>query len=94
MCPPLLAGALLTVVLYRAGLFSILPGLWLLMYGAAVATGGAFSVKIVPVTGLCLMGTGALALLAPPAWGDWFMGAGFGGLQIIWGIIIARRYGG
>ena len=94
LCPPLLAGALLTVVLYRAGLFSILPGLWLLMYGAAVATGGAFSVKIVPVTGLCLMGTGALALLAPPAWGDWFMGAGFGGLQIIWGIIIARRYGG
>jgi hypothetical protein len=94
LCPPLVAGALLTAVLYRAGLLSVLPGLWLLMYGAGVATGGAFSVKIVPVMGLCLMAAGAVALFAPLAWGNWLMGAGFGGLQIICGIIIARRYGG
>ena len=94
LCPPLVAGALLTAVLYRAGLVSILPGVWLLLYGAGVATGGAFSVRIVPVMGLCFMAAGGVALFSPLAWGNWLMGAGFGGFQIICGIIIARRYGG
>ena len=94
LAPPLVAGALLTAVLYQAGLVRALPGLWLMLYGAGVIAGGAFSVKIVPMMGVCLMACGALALFAPAAWGNWFMAAGFGGLQIIFGIIIARRYGG
>ena len=92
--PPLLAGAVLTLVLYQAGTLSALPGLWLLLYGAAVVTGGAFSVRIVPVMGLCFMLIGTVSLLAPPAWGDKFLMAGFGGLHIAFGIVIARRYGG
>ncbi|HXQ96986.1 MAG TPA: hypothetical protein VN774_00980 [Candidatus Limnocylindrales bacterium] len=92
--PPLLVGALLTVVLYRAGLVSVLPGMWLLLYGTAVVTGGAFSVRVVPMMGLCMMVTGAVALLGPTAWGDAFMAFGFGGLQIGFGLLIARRYGG
>jgi hypothetical protein len=92
--PPLLAGAVLTVVIYRAGLVSLLPGLWLLLYGAGVVTGGAFSVKVVPVMGLCFMLAGVLALFCPAGWGNGFMAAGFGGLHIIFGAIIARRYGG
>jgi hypothetical protein len=65
-----------------------------MLYGAGVITGGAFSVRIVPVMGICLMACGAVALLAPAAWGDVFMALGFGGLQIAFGIVIARRYGG
>jgi hypothetical protein len=94
LCPPLVAGGLLTVILYRAGLVTILPGLWLLLYGAGVVTGGAFSVRIVPVMGLGLMAVGAVALLAPAAWGNVLMGAGFGVFQMVCGVIIARRYGG
>lgn len=94
LSPPLIAGGLLTVALYQAGLVSILPGMWLLLYGAGVVAGGAFSVKIIPVMGLCFMVLGTLTLLCPPAWGNLFMGAGFGGLQILFGMIIARRYGG
>ncbi|HEX6292493.1 MAG TPA: hypothetical protein VFZ66_25125 [Herpetosiphonaceae bacterium] len=92
--PPLIAGAVLTLVLYRAGATALLPGMWLLLFGTGIVTGGAFSVKIVPVMGLCFMVLGCLALLSPAAWHPWFMAAGFGGLNIIFGVVIARRHGG
>jgi hypothetical protein len=94
LSPPLAAGALLTIVLYRVGHTSVLPGLWLLLYGAGIVTAGAFSVRVVPVMGVCLMAVGALALFSPPAWGDACMAVGFGGVQILFGTIIARRFGG
>ncbi|MGA8030240.1 MAG: hypothetical protein WB992_24115 [Bryobacteraceae bacterium] len=92
--PPLLAGAVLTAVLYRLGIFGVLPGLWLLLYGAAVVTGGAFSVRIVPVMGLCFMFAGAASFVAPVVWGNGFLMLGFGGLHIAFGAVIARRHGG
>jgi hypothetical protein len=92
--PPIVVGALLTPALFNAGLARSLPAMWLLLYGAGVTTSGAFSVSIVPVMGVCFMGTGVLALLAPAAWGNLFMAAGFGGLHSIFGVLIARRHGG
>jgi len=92
--PPLLAGLLLTVVLYRAHLGESIPAMWLLLYGTGVVTGGAFSVRIVPVMGLCFMLLGAVALFCPTLWGNYFLAAGFGGLHMLFGIIIARRFGG
>jgi hypothetical protein len=94
LLPPILAGALVTIVLFRAGLTSAIPGVWLLLYGTGVVTGGMFSVPVVPIMGFCFMGLGALALFAPSALADWFMAAGFGGLHVVFGVIIARKYGG
>ena len=92
--PPMLVGALLTVVLVQVGMETLLPGVWLLLYGTAVVAGGAFSVRIVPVMGGCIMLVGAGALFAPPALGNLFMAAGFGGAHLVFGTLIARRHGG
>lgn len=92
--PPILVGGLLTAVFFQLGNYSALPGVWLLLYGTAIVTGGAFSVRAVPIMGLCLMGLGGAALFAPAHWGNLFMAAGFGLVQIGFGLWIALRHGG
>jgi len=92
--PPLMAGAALSIILAQHSMVFVLPGLWLLLYGAAVVTGGAFSVRIVPFMGLCFMTLGAAAFLLPQAWGNLVLVLGFGVLHIVFGIVIARRHGG
>ena len=92
--PPIIAGGLLTIVLVRAGITSPIPGVWLLLYGTGVITGGMFSVRAVPAMGLCFMVLGAAALFTPTEFLNWFMAAGFGLLHIVFGAIIVRKYGG
>ncbi|HET8624194.1 MAG TPA: hypothetical protein VFM14_11565 [Gemmatimonadales bacterium] len=92
--PPLLVGVLLTLVLVRAGHVEAMAGTWLLLYGTGVVTGGAYSVRVVPLMGLCFMVLGACALFAPASWGNTFMAIGFGGFHLAFGTVIARRYGG
>jgi hypothetical protein len=92
--PPVVAGAVLTAALCGAGASALLPGVWLLMFGAAVVAGGALSVPPVPVMGGCFMVLGVVALLTPVAWGTWLLGLGFGLLHIGFGILIAVKYGG
>jgi len=92
--PPMVAGALITAVLFRAGLAAPLPGIWLLLYGASVVSGGWASVRVVPLMGACFMAAGAAALLSPAEWGNVVLAAGFGGLHIVFGAVIAVKYGG
>ncbi len=94
LAPPIVAGLLLTAALWRTGGMDILPALWLLLYGAGTVTGGAYSVRAIPALGICHMALGAIAVLAPEVWGDFLLAAGFGGLHIGFGIVIARRHGG
>lgn len=94
LAPPLIAGAVMTGVLYRAGIPQLLPGTWLLLFGVGILAAGAFSVRVVPVMGLCFMVLGTVAFFLPPAWGNMLMAAGFGGLHGVFGTIIARRHGG
>jgi hypothetical protein len=92
--PAIAAGGLLTVALATRGLVGLLPGTWLLLYGAGVVAAGAFSPRAVPLLGLVLMALGCAALLWPEAPGDAFMAAGFGAAHIAAGWRIARRHGG
>jgi hypothetical protein len=92
--PPLFVGALLTLVFARLGLFGTIPGLWLLLYGTGVLAGGASSIRLIPLMGLCFIVLGSVALFSPANWGDAFLAAGFGGFHVIFGAVIARKYGG
>lgn len=92
--PPVFVAAFLTLVLFRAGIAGLLPGIWLLLYGTAVVTGGAFSIRVVRLMGLCFMVLGTVALFCPASWGDALLAAGFGGVHILFGAVIARKYGG
>jgi hypothetical protein len=92
--PALAAGALLTPVFINMGAAGRLPACWLLTYGAAVTSAGAYSIRVVPVLGAALMATGAASLLAPASTGHWFLAFGFGCLQMVFGWHIARRHGG
>lgn len=94
LLPPILAGVLLTLAAWRHDAVEMLPGLWLLLYGAGTITGGMFSVRIIPLTGLLFMLLGGIALYVPFAWGNALLGIGFGGLHLVSGFIIAKRYGG
>ena len=100
--PAMAAGAVLTAALVDPrGLWSpagvlpaALPGIWLLLYGVAITTAGASSVRAVPIMGAGFMLLGAIALLWPGASGDLLLGLGFGVWQIAFGVYIARRHGG
>ncbi|HUF14076.1 MAG TPA: hypothetical protein VMN78_13310 [Longimicrobiales bacterium] len=91
--PPALVAVVLTPALVVAGADAILPGAWLLLYGAAITTAGTFSVRAVPTMGVAFILVGALALLFPDGRDAW-LALGFGGLHVVFGGIIARRYGG
>lgn len=92
--PPIFVGGLLTFALFQLGAIAALPGVWLLLYGAAIVTGGAFSVRAVPILGVCMMMLGTGALFSPGPWGNYFMAAGFGVVHIAFGVWIALKYGG
>lgn len=91
--PPMVAGALLTIVLVSRGDYALLPAMWMLLYGAAVVSAGTFSVRIVPFMGACFMLCGAGVLVFPRV-ANVMMAVAFGGLHLAFGAAIARRHGG
>jgi hypothetical protein len=94
MAAPFVAGAAITYELWTVGQFTVMAPAWLLLYGAGVLTGGMFSVPIVRAVGICFMAVGIAAMFTPPQWGNAWLAAGFGGLQIGFGIYITRYHGG
>jgi hypothetical protein len=94
LAPSVFVGGVLTFVLFDAGLVRFIPATWLLLYGAGIASGGAFSVRVVPVMGISFLALGSVAGFVPTGWGDAMLAGGFGGLHMLFGWIIARRFGG
>ncbi len=94
LATPIIAGAILTAAMIERQTYSALPAVWLTLYGTATVVGGVFSVRLVPMMGMAFMVLGGLAAFAPLSIGNALMGAGFGLLHVLSGLIIVRRYGG
>lgn len=99
LAPPIFAGAVLTLALfmnnYQFRLASVIPGMWLLLYGTALMAAGAHSVPPIPVMGAAFLTLGAVVLAAnAPFLMNTAMAIGFGGLHLGFGWYIARRHGG
>ncbi len=92
--PPLIAGIAITLGLWRYEHYEMMAPVWMLCYGAAVICGGAFSVRIIPVMGWFFLILGAAAFALPSSFSNYLMAASFGVLHVVFGFIIARRYGG
>src|SRR5438105_5899033 len=91
---PMIVGAILTTAMVRSGSYEPLPAMWLLLYGTAFVSSGAFYILDIPILGICFMILGVGAAFVPLGVGNLLLGAGFGGLHIAFGLIIARNYGG
>jgi hypothetical protein len=92
--PALFAGVVLSAVLWRRHMEGLLPGTWLLLYGCAVLSA---STVTVPATMrlLCIMGAlfvalGCAAFALPPGPHAGMLGAGFGALHIVFGLLVGR----
>ena len=92
--PALAAGAALTLAAAVEGREAHLPGTWLLLYGAAVIAAASASIRVLTAFGAALMTLGIAALALPLQWGTLCLGVGFGGLHMLFGVIVARNHGG
>ena len=92
--PSIAAGAVLTFALVRIDAIEVVPAAWLLLYGAGVLAGSSSSVPVLAWLGALFMVLGGASLFTPAAWRDLWLAAGFGVLQIVFGIYIARNHGG
>ena len=101
LAPPIIAGLVLTDIFLGANLFELMPGTWMLLYGAGVITAGSLSIRLIPIMGIVFMLLGAIGLYVPeywmqPVWQhmapiDFYMGAVFGGVHLLFGAIIIRK---
>jgi hypothetical protein len=94
LCPALLGGAVLTIVLWRAGMEYLLPGTWLLLYGCAVLSAStvtiASTMRLICIMGALFVALGSVAFALPSATHTAILGLGFGALHIIFGLLVGR----
>lgn len=90
LLPPLFAGAALTAVHVVSGNLRAVPGTWLLLYGCALMAASALTTRLVATLGGLFAVLGLTALALPAEWQNLALGIGFGGLHVLFGILIGR----
>lgn len=91
LCPGLICGATLTVVLWQRDLLSLLPGAWLLLYGVSLLAASTLTRALVGIMGGLFMLLGVFSFVLPLSWQNVLLGIGFGGLHLVFGALIARK---
>ena len=89
--PALLGGAVMTAVHWTNGNMHAIPGTWLLFYGCALISASVSATRMIAVMGASFVLVGLVALLAPERAQMLLLGAGFGGLHVLFGVLIGRK---
>ena len=89
--PALLGGAVMTAVHWTNGNMHAIPGTWLLFYGCALISASVSATRMIAVMGAAFVLVGLVALLAPERAQMLLLGAGFGGLHVLFGVLIGRK---
>src|SRR5580704_4249015 len=91
--PALLGGAVMTAVHWASGNLHAIPGTWLLLYGCALISASVAATKTIGVMGGAFVAAGLVSFALPDHLQTYALGAGFGGLHILFGVLIGRRRG-
>jgi hypothetical protein len=90
LSPSLGAGLVMTAVHWYGGNLHAIPGTWLLLYGCALVAASAATTRVIAALGALFILFGLVALLLADDLQIWMLGAGFGGLHIVFGFLIRR----
>jgi hypothetical protein len=90
LLPSLTAGIVLTAVHWSSRNMHAIPGTWLLLYGCALISASTVTTRTIGLLGALFAALGLMAFILPDSLQMPMLGAGFGGLHIVFGIIIGR----
>ena len=94
LCPAVVAGAVLTLVLWRVHQSGVIPGMWLLLYGCAVLSASSVTnagiARLVCAMGALFAVLGSITFFVPATAHTLMLGLGFGALHITFGVLIGR----
>ncbi len=85
---------ILTFVLISSHLTALIPGTWLVLYGCGVMAASVVSLPLIGTMGACFMVLGTLAFMLPVNMANLLLGTGFGGLHLIFGVLLGRHHRG
>jgi hypothetical protein len=94
LTPAFVAAAVLTAAMYDSVSRETVAALWLLLYGAGIASSGVYAIRVVWTAGLGFMALGAATLALPPGSAPVMLALGFGGIHLILGEVVRRDHGG
>jgi hypothetical protein len=86
--PALFGGAVMTALHWMNGNLHAIPGTWLLLYGCALISASAAATRKLAIMGGMFIVLGLLALFLPDSLQVLLLGAGFGGLHVLFGFLI------
>jgi hypothetical protein len=90
LLPALFGGAVMTVLHWSNGNLHAIPGTWLLLYGCALISASVAATRMIATMGAAFVALALLTLLLPDSLQVLMLGIGFGGLHILFGLLIGR----
>jgi hypothetical protein len=91
LAPGLFAGAAMTFIHWHGNNSHAIPGTWLLLYGCALISTSAPTTRVVGILGSLFALLGLITFWLPQGLQNVALGAGFGGLHLVFGVMIRRK---